>query len=1321
MLSKKRIKPLNVLLIVLVLLTLFIFRQSLLKMGVNLACHYFFPEIALSFESARLERGHLLLKKVRIEKDGDLVLIDRAKISGLHSFKPRFDLIQPELNVSASHQDSTAAIASLLRVAKQIEVSVGKIIVGETLFYFRVQRDEREEKIVHFYLSYDPTFTTPSLLSIALQGDEKDFSAEFAIPEIESAQLIQIASLVYPEAREGWQHLEGVIHLQGKGYFTLPFSLNHLTAAIDADHLEVVSDRLGVEAAFDHFQGELSFTAPQAVEPFQPFWRQVKASLSIDEGRMGFGNWGVTAEYAHLFLDPSLDPYLSMKGTLFHEEKVYPVELEGKGFVHEDRSFWLELKARVSDEELFCSLCSQEKGSYLFQSEFRELSLSDFAWAQKAFPDLPFAIVEGSVGGQMTAWIKANELQALEFENLVAKNVAFERGLVGEIRGGLSFKRAARDAPWQLAQLTLSAQGINAGELAGDLQLSCVDGVVTPSHFKGSYLGAKGEVFFEGPFETLEGRALCALPYAQLIPGRQAESLGAVSIHSYFKRDAAQWNVSSQLTWEDGGKLECRYSWKDFLFEQGEGWFRSDALSQAMYAPFLKDVLFKGNAVITGSVDREKIDIAFQAEDATLMTPAFSLKTPKAEHVHFSYERKEGKWHGSAPLSQAQVQTPLFLFEQVEGVLFLEGDQAKAEINHLNLPELQIAHLSCEASFDFAAGMLKVANGKAQMQERTLLIDKFQMDGKKVSYDCALLEEMQEKGRFIGEGKKVDENLYHLSFDKATHFFGMKPTLFEVEMSTQGKFAALLNTEDCLCKGEGFLEKNKVVASSFEIATEEAGSENKIKVQGAFEAELDKMSVQGELSVFVHTPFGDLAAPKPAHFSFSREKGFYIEEQKLSFGENGDFVLEGVSYDFLTKKGNVHAMHFSLTPPLLSSLFGKDVYDASLTGSASLQFLKDSFGAEGILSDLEYPLGQERLSVKAITFSLDQKVCNLRAQTTVREIPLFVTLGIALSSEKALLIKVQESEDSEGLKGLFRGDDLSLESIQGSVSGLDVNLTKKAPLHFSGSILVDAARCRKLLPWLDQYRVGEKYEFLGDVSFSQEKERAFLFQGRVKADDFELMGYRLDHLEAKAEIAPERIKITEMRLSDVCGELTIPQIKLIKAGSWVFEIPLLQVQNFQPSKLSEIEGEKKSVKPFIISHLSLTNLQGDVEDPATFTGIGSFHFTNREKKDSHFFDFPMEIIKRLGLDVALFTPLSGEIDCQLKGDRIYFTALKESYSEGGRSQFYIFPEENPSYLTLKGGLHIDLKMKQHVLLKLTEPLTLKIRGTVEKPKCSLLL
>jgi hypothetical protein len=138
----------------------------------------------------------------------------------------------------------------------------------------------------------------------------------------------------------------------------------------------------------------------------------------------------------------------------------------------------------------------------------------------------------------------------------------------------------------------------------------------------------------------------------------------------------------------------------------------------------------------------------------------------------------------------------------------------------------------------------------------------------------------------------------------------------------------------------------------------------------------------------------------------------------------------------------------------------------------------------------------------------------------------------------------------------------------------------------------------------------------------------------------------------------------------------------------------------------------------LIKNISLYQVKGFLQDINSFEATGALNFVKSIKKEFSFWDIPLNLMKDFGLDTGLLSPVVGEAEFILSQGRLYFTLLKNMYSEGERSQFDLASPSAESYLGLDGSWHVDLKMKQNVLLKVTEDLILSIRGTVEKPKYS---
>ena len=254
---------------------------------------------------------------------------------------------------------------------------------------------------------------------------------------------------------------------------------------------------------------------------------------------------------------------------------------------------------------------------------------------------------------------------------------------------------------------------------------------------------------------------------------------------------------------------------------------------------------------------------------------------------------------------------------------------------------------------------------------------------------------------------------------------------------------------------------------------------------------------------------------------------------------------------------------------------------------------------------------------------------------------------------------------------------------------------------------------------LQSLKVGKGYAWQGDFVLWQEASRGFQLNGTLRGKDFEVLGYQLNRLEGEIEASPEHVYLSNLRIEDEAGAIGIQKVELKRQASWSIFIPQILVRELQPSLLRKVDGSSPPVKPFTIRNFLLKEIRGSVGDKSTLEAFGHLTFTNQFKKGSSLLDLPLEMIKKIGLDPGMLTPVQGEFDLELRGDKFYLLTLSNAFSEGNRSEFYLAPTSNLSYIDLDGKMHIDLKLYQDVLLKLAEPFTLTIRGTLDKPRYGL--
>ena len=225
------------------------------------------------------------------------------------------------------------------------------------------------------------------------------------------------------------------------------------------------------------------------------------------------------------------------------------------------------------------------------------------------------------------------------------------------------------------------------------------------------------------------------------------------------------------------------------------------------------------------------------------------------------------------------------------------------------------------------------------------------------------------------------------------------------------------------------------------------------------------------------------------------------------------------------------------------------------------------------------------------------------------------------------------------------------------------------------------------------------------------------FSGIIQASNFTLFNNTLASLKGEVTVDEEGINIDSVTILDESIKGTISNIQIDPNGD--LEVEKLRLYNLRPSLLKSDENRRKKIKPFVITKLKFDTIQGNIKDSQSFSGIGKLHFENRFKHENKsFFNIPYELISRLGLDTGLLLPLQGDINMEIDQGKIFLTKLYNCYSEGKHSSFYFSPKR-PSYVEFNADLFVNIKMRQHVLLKLTQIFTLTIRGDLEKPEFGL--
>ncbi|PCI77776.1 hypothetical protein COB21_02580 [Candidatus Aerophobetes bacterium] len=325
--------------------------------------------------------------------------------------------------------------------------------------------------------------------------------------------------------------------------------------------------------------------------------------------------------------------------------------------------------------------------------------------------------------------------------------------------------------------------------------------------------------------------------------------------------------------------------------------------------------------------------------------------------------------------------------------------------------------------------------------------------------------------------------------------------------------------------------------------------------------------------------------------------------------------------------------------------------------------------------------------------------------------------------QKPLNIAISSNES----EGIF------IQSVEGDVFGLSMSFRHNPKdsvldrMVLTGGMRINGYSLSDFLPEvaasvIEKFEIGRGYELSGDVVLYKTVNalKDSYFSGFFKGKHMEFYGREIETLMSEVIISPHMIEFSNCCISDASGLFEIPEIKIERTPSerWKVRMDKLHIQDFRPSLIKKIGVYRGRIKPLVIRDFNMEGIEGYLDNLLSFKGDGHFSFINTFKRDTHILDIPLEILGRLGLDMGLLIPVKGGVQFVLEDGIVHFVDLKNSYSYGDRSEFFLSKKEL-SYIDLNGNIDVHIKMKQHVLLKITQPFTLSILGNISKPKYSL--
>lgn len=325
------------------------------------------------------------------------------------------------------------------------------------------------------------------------------------------------------------------------------------------------------------------------------------------------------------------------------------------------------------------------------------------------------------------------------------------------------------------------------------------------------------------------------------------------------------------------------------------------------------------------------------------------------------------------------------------------------------------------------------------------------------------------------------------------------------------------------------------------------------------------------------------------------------------------------------------------------------------------------------------------------------------------------------TSERIPHLKVNCKEEKEGLV---------IKNIRGEVAGLRFDFIhrdeKDTPLAnvLMGQLQIQGNELCKRLSWelssrLEKFEFGKGYFLTGQLKLPKNNLKGFVFEGLLGGQDFDLLGFEFKSLSSSITCSLDNFLIKDLKVSDLSGELTIDKIDISKNYlGYALNIPSVVLKGFKPSLMHKTDQGQVKHKPLIIEKLELVNLSGNLSDINTLNGNGYFIFQKTPKKQASLLDIPVHLISKLGLDLTMLNPVEGKVVFQIKDQKIFFNKLIEMYSHDRHCHFTLAKYPNLSYMDFDGNLNIKIKMKQYVLLKITEPFMISIQGHYKAPRYS---
>lgn len=621
-------------------------------------------------------------------------------------------------------------------------------------------------------------------------------------------------------------------------------------------------------------------------------------------------------------------------------------------------------------------------------------------------------------------------------------------------------------------------------------------------------------------------------------------------------------------------------------------------------------------------------------------------------------------------------------------------------------------------------------------RERTLHLRDFIFDDLSIAAEIA--KEDVWKIRFLGGGIKDKVTIgLEGAFDPEHGFFG-NVRLFEATpqiLTLLDKFPS------------AFLEKltGKVKGSGeFSIGKGDGGAADvlaKLNLKGGLS--LDKLRAEFQ---------------KPMQLSYSSKEGLSLSGFDASFFFDGLDQLQGMASTGkdpvrLSNEGiQIPKLAFSITPKAMKGLGSSlalafpEIESLNIPFPVGDTFLKGELFAFNADDQHEMSFSLEKGEVQLFGAERPFRQFLIESRDSLFRVSSDILMG-----SKWIGVKVQTNDPLkrkgslelyEKGNGLRNEERLSLQwrnsppadfkvvKAYGSLSGVGVDLSideKVEGVGLKGSVDVDIAEALPLFtntdkPALDPLFHHGRGKFTGTILIPKEGLYRATAQGTLALSSFSIKNFLIDKIDTEVQAGLDGAVFTDVHIEDPAGKADIKELTASFAEGGIWRAPKVSALGLRPASIRTMNGDllvkNKALK---INELIFDDLAFSPTATDSVSASGWLRFSNVSKSlfQNTLFQIPMELVTRLGLNPSVLTPVKGEVFFTIADKKIVITKLKDVYSEGRGSKFFLAGGA-ASYVDFDGNVMMQIRMKQYnILFKIAELITVTVKGTYSKPVYSL--